>query len=123
MVLILDGNSLIGAHVWRNDCYSTCSRHLVTSRAVTNRIFYLKSPFFLHACVTCYELPSNIDTMNRLLFTNCFQKVSTLKILYLYMFFFFGSIPNVLAKGTLFIVDPVCPNLKFNIDGRLCKIL
>ena len=39
MVLILDGNSLKGAHVRRNISYSTCSRHLITSRAVTIRVF------------------------------------------------------------------------------------
>ena len=40
MILILDGNSLRGAHVRRNICYSTCTRHLITSRAVTNRVFF-----------------------------------------------------------------------------------
>ena len=62
MVLILHGNSmgnsLKGAHVRRNICYSTCSRHLITSRS-----FYPKRDIFLHACATCNELPSNISTM------------------------------------------------------------
>ena len=61
MVLILDGNSLRGAHITRNISYSTCSRHLISSRAVTNRVFYPKRPNFLHACATCIELPSNIS--------------------------------------------------------------
>ena len=39
MVLILDGNSLTGAHAKRNLCYSNCLSHLITSRPVTNRIF------------------------------------------------------------------------------------
>ena len=60
MVLILDGNSLRGAHVRRNICYSTCSRLFITSRAVTNRVFLT---ILLHACATCNELPSNISTM------------------------------------------------------------
>ena len=46
MVLILDGNSLRGAHVRRNICYSTCSRHLITSRAVTNRVFLPEKTHF-----------------------------------------------------------------------------
>ena len=41
MVLILDGNSLRGAHVRRNICYSTCS-----SRAVTNRVFFTQNDPF-----------------------------------------------------------------------------
>ena len=46
MVLVLDGNSEISAHVWSNLCYLTCSRHLVRSRAVTNRIFFLRKGLF-----------------------------------------------------------------------------
>ena len=55
MVLILDSNSLRGAHVRRNICYSTCSRHFITSRAVTNWVFLPEKirPIFLHACATC----------------------------------------------------------------------
>ena len=54
MVLILDGNSEIDARVRSNLCYLTCPRLLISSRAVTNRIFfYPKRPIFLHACATC----------------------------------------------------------------------
>ena len=64
MVLILYGNSLRGAHVRRNICYLTCTRHLITSRAVSQiGDFYPKRPIFLHACATCNELPSNISNM------------------------------------------------------------
>ena len=63
MVHILDGNSLRGAHVRRNICYSTSSRYLITSRAVTNRVFLPEKTHFLHACATCNEIPSNISTM------------------------------------------------------------
>ena len=59
MVLILDGNSLRGAHVRRNICYSTCSRQLITSRAVTNRLFLPEKTHF----PSCIELPSNISTI------------------------------------------------------------
>ena len=62
MVLVLDGNSLIDAQVKRNLCYSTCLRHLISSRAVTNRIFLSeKKPILFNACATSYELPSNIN--------------------------------------------------------------
>ena len=41
-----------------------CLRHLISSRAVTNRIFLLqKKPFFLHTCAACSDLPSNLSTM------------------------------------------------------------
>ena len=43
MVLILDGNSEIGAHVRSNLCYLSCLKHLIRSRIDTNRIF---SPIF-----------------------------------------------------------------------------
>ena len=64
MVLILDGNS--GAQVKSNLCYLTCLRRFIRSRAVTNRIIFFspKIPIFLHACASCYDLPSNINTMN-----------------------------------------------------------
>ena len=90
MVLILDGNSEIDAHGRSDLCYLICVRQLTRSRAVTNqqkslkyeqrnlyiinffnrdreqsqiRYFYPKRPIFLHACATCFELPSNISTM------------------------------------------------------------
>ena len=53
-VFSLDGISLVGAHVRGNLCYSTCLRHLIRSRAVTNRILYLR------------ELPSNISTTDKI---------------------------------------------------------
>ena len=59
MVLLLYGNSLRGAHVWHNIYYSTSSRHLITSRAVTNRVFWTEKTHFPQACATCNELPSN----------------------------------------------------------------
>ena len=42
-VHILDGNSEIGAHVRSNLCYFICLRHLIRSRAVTYRIFFLRT--------------------------------------------------------------------------------
>ena len=56
MVLILDGNSEIGAHVWSDIGYSIRLSHLFSARAITNLIL-------LHTCATCSELPSNISTM------------------------------------------------------------
>ena len=53
MVFILHGNSDIGAHVWSNTGYLICLRHLIRSRAVTNRIFFSEKTY----------LPSNVSTM------------------------------------------------------------
>ena len=55
MVLILGGNSEIGAHARSNVYYLICIRHLSDS---------LKSPIFLYACNACSELPSNTGTMD-----------------------------------------------------------
>ena len=44
MVLILGGNSEIGAHSRRSLCYLICLRHLIRSR-VTNRIFFFRKDF------------------------------------------------------------------------------
>ena len=62
MVLILDGNSEIGAQVRSHLCYLI---RLMRSREVTNREFYPKWLFFVHACATCSELPSNISIMDQ----------------------------------------------------------
>ena len=61
----LDGNSEIGAHVRSNLCYLTCFRHLISSRAVTNRFFSPKRPLYLYACAKRSELPSNISTIGK----------------------------------------------------------
>ena len=58
-------NSEIGAHIQRNICYFICLRHLTTSRAVTNRFFFIRKEKFLHACAACSELPYNIRTMKQ----------------------------------------------------------
>ena len=64
MVFIWDGNSEIGAHFRSILCYLICLRHLIWSRAVTNRGFFSpKSPIFLHAWATCSNLPSNTSVM------------------------------------------------------------
>ena len=65
MVHILDGNSEMGVRVRNNLYYLICLRHLITSRAVTNRNFSSpKRPIILHGCATCFELPTNISTMH-----------------------------------------------------------
>ena len=46
MVLKLDGNSEVGAHTWRNLYYSICLRHLIRSRAFTNRMVFLRKYSF-----------------------------------------------------------------------------
>ena len=57
MVLILDGDSEIGSHVISNIWYLICSRHLIRSRAVANRILFLLKDLF--PCAIYSELPSN----------------------------------------------------------------
>ena len=54
MVLMLDGNSEIGAHVKKNLCYLICLRHL--NRIVTNRIFILRKDIFSFQHVLSYHL-------------------------------------------------------------------
>ena len=36
-------------------------RHIIISRAITTRIFFLKGPIHLLALATCSELPSDIS--------------------------------------------------------------
>ena len=51
MVPILDSNSETGAHVRSDLCYLICSRLLIRSEAVTNRIFSPKRPItFMRFC-------------------------------------------------------------------------
>ena len=62
-----DGSSEIDAHIRSNLCYLIWLRHLMRSRAVTNRFFFSpRIPFFLQMCATCSKIPS---TMNTSLFT------------------------------------------------------
>ena len=63
MLLILDGNSDIGAHVRSNLCYMIFVRHFIRSRAIINAIFFYLNHFFLHARAICSELPSDLRTM------------------------------------------------------------
>ena len=66
MVLIVDDISLIGAQVRINLCYSTCSRHMVTSRPVTNWMFLSKKHFFSIPTVClpfCVQLYLNLDAL------------------------------------------------------------
>ena len=46
LILISDGNSDIGAHVWSNICYLICLRHLFRSRAVTIFFFFFRRNIF-----------------------------------------------------------------------------
>ena len=63
--LIWDGDSEIdGANVGGNLYYSICLRHLIRSRAVTNRIFfYPKRTILMHVCGKSSELPFSESTM------------------------------------------------------------
>ena len=62
MVLILDGSSGIGAHVWSEICNMICLRPLPSLRTIANFNFKkIKIPFS-RTCATFSELPSNIGT-------------------------------------------------------------
>ena len=63
MVLILKGNSEMGALVRSNLWYSICLEHLISSRVVTNRIFLSGNTRFLHACEPWSKLPSYKGSM------------------------------------------------------------
>ena len=61
MVLILYGNSDIGAHVRSKVCCWICLRHMVRSKAVTNLIFLpAKKTIFLHTYTTYSKSPSTM---------------------------------------------------------------
>ena len=63
MVLLLDGNSKIGAPVRSNLCYLICLRHLIRSVTVANLIVFLQiRHIFLHTCAACSELPCKAST-------------------------------------------------------------
>ena len=72
MVLILDGNSEIGAHVGWNICYLIWLRHLIRSRAVRNRIFFLKKDQFPELS---YHLIYKHHAKSKLLFNTKFCSV------------------------------------------------
>ena len=79
MVIILDGNLVVGAHVRRDLCYLTCLRHLFKSKGVKNRISFSTEKTYFPA--TYSELPSNISTMvwlglwSNLIFTSSQSRV------------------------------------------------
>ena len=62
-MVTLDGNSEIGAHVMSNICYLICLRHLINSRAFTNRIFFIRNYLFSPTRAMWFELPSYTSTM------------------------------------------------------------
>ena len=45
MVLILDGNSEIGAQVRSNLCYLICLKHLIRNKAVSNRVIFSEKTY------------------------------------------------------------------------------
>jgi len=51
MVLILDGNSEMGAHVRSNLLYVICIIHLIRARAVTNRILFFSEKTYFSSYV------------------------------------------------------------------------
>ena len=66
MVLVLDGNSEIGAHVRSNLFPLFMFKAFGQIESISQIEIYfisLKRPICLHACATCFELPSHIGTM------------------------------------------------------------
>ena len=58
IVLIVDGISEVGTHVWSDLGYLNCLRHLFRSTEVTK-----KRPHLRHTCAASSDLPSYICTM------------------------------------------------------------
>ena len=63
MLLILDGSSEHGAHIWNLSGIAIFERHLVTSKESSNPIFLSENTFLLHICATCSDQPSYISAM------------------------------------------------------------
>ena len=67
-MILLDGNSEIGAHVCSNLCYFICLGHFIRLSVVTNLFFLPKRPIILHSCATFSEEQSDISTMGPVTF-------------------------------------------------------
>ena len=65
MLLILDGNVEIRAHIRSDLSNQTCLRHLFRLRAITILIVFSSSkrPAFFHTCATWFKLRSNKSSM------------------------------------------------------------
>ena len=66
MISILDGNSEIDGHVRRYLCYfiNMFNEFDYFESSDKSDVFFLSGKtFFLYACATCFELPSNMCTM------------------------------------------------------------
>ena len=63
MLHALDDNSEMVAHVRNSFCFLICLKQFIRSRAVTNRIFFSEKTYFLHACATYPQLPSDISAL------------------------------------------------------------
>ena len=63
-------NKKISAHVRSNLCDVICFRHLIISEQSYIGFIVPKRPIDLHECATCFELPSNIITMMKILSFN-----------------------------------------------------
>ena len=55
VILILDGNSEMGAHVWSNLGYQICLRHLYTSKVTNKESFQKKKIIYFNICATYTE--------------------------------------------------------------------
>ena len=62
MVLVLEGNTEIGAHIRSNLCFLMFKAFDVIKGSDKSYFFTMKA-LSLHACATCSELPSNISIM------------------------------------------------------------
>ena len=98
VVFPLDGKLDIGAHVWSDLGYLICSRHLIRSRAVTNRNFFSpERPIFLYACATCSEL-SDICAIGYSSTTSTFYAQVRIFVAYRYMRRRTGMFPTAYCR-------------------------
>ena len=81
-------------------------------------IFYPKRPILLHACATCFELPSNMGTMSVLMIEN---SDITYRTEYLHaiqkQIWQIFSFSNVLSSNS---AKPCCNNLRTLMRRFLC---
>ena len=71
MVHTLDGNSEIGVRVRSKLSYLLCLKHVIRSREQSHIGYFIsENPYFLHACATKSDLPSNMGTMVEGIYAN-----------------------------------------------------
>ena len=115
VILILDGNSEMGAHVWSNLGYQICLRHLYTSKVTNLKLFREKKLFSL---IFAQHILSNHDSYSLHLPFN-------VKAFHVSTYFLLGVYPLILFMCQYFlcILDYVkCENIIYRILLQFTRI-